>query len=247
MISLLEEKDLEQDEVNKYLSDVEIIFFISQMPCGVIDKFEGSTLSPDWKGTRRKPGRGERTSKNSCADKLCKWFCIGLQGRRLYNLLGKLPFQSLVIGNCSEECDFNLEKVNERINNETKLIPCSSSKEEIRKRVKLNPLSIRFAKNFKHEQLTRTSERKPFPVSVVAWIDEKTGSLKVEKLVDGRKEGTTISNYNKNNLSSVSSAYINQRLDQIKCPVKSEEYSSQWQQLLENERFTGWKEIKLTN
>lgn len=233
------------DEAISYLKDVEIIFFISQVPCGVVDRFAGSTVSPDCKGTRRKPGKGESSVKCSCVDKLCKWANLGLQGRRLYNLLGKLPFNSLVIGNCVEECEFNQHQLEERI--ACDLRPPGQSDAQSSKRLKRMPLSIYFCPSFKHDELTRSNSKKAFQLSMVAWIDdEKSNSLIVEKLVDGRKQGTSATNYNasNSNLLAISDFRINLQLDQIKCPIDSEEYTSHWQNLLNTQRFSGWSDIK---
>ena len=58
-------------------------------------------LSPD-NLMRKKPGRGEVSKKATCFDKLLKWTLLGLQGRKLFAILGRpVRFKSIIIGNCS--------------------------------------------------------------------------------------------------------------------------------------------------
>ncbi|RWS30186.1 double-stranded RNA-specific editase 1-like protein [Leptotrombidium deliense] len=84
--------------------------FISQLPCGVVDRYKGNIDKP-CVGVRRKPGKGERCLKPSCVDKLCKWNILGLQGRRLLAFTKKpIRFETIIIGNCGQENEFDENK-----------------------------------------------------------------------------------------------------------------------------------------
>lgn len=57
---------------------------------------------------RQKPGRGERSAKCSCIDKIAKWCVLGVQGRKLIEFTrNAIKFETIVIGNCSEQREYD--------------------------------------------------------------------------------------------------------------------------------------------
>lgn len=177
----------------------ELIFFVSQLPCGLVDRYEGEQPRDEVTGDilRRKPGRGLKidgqlhyVEKNDCTSKLHKWISEGMQGEAINNYLYiECPISSILIGNCQPEEDFHY-----RFHlNQLRLHLLRGCRREV-EFVHIN--------SFRHDEFVFNPEKQARPECLVWWLDEsnlesahgsQTSNLKgrMEIIVDGRRRGAT--------------------------------------------------------
>lgn len=164
---------ISQLKSNQGINWQKLYFFVSRMPCGVEERWEGASESllqatQSTSGVRRKPGRGIPTSKTSCIDKLAKWNLLGLQGMRLLPRFScPVFFDYLIIGNCGQTGDFNEERLDCLIN-------CESNELGVDKLFKKKKvIECSFCESFRHEEFVKTSEKRAASTSIVYWKDGK--------------------------------------------------------------------------
>ena len=153
-------------------------------------------------GVNRKPGRGEICPSAGCIHKIAKWCHLGLQGRRLFGLIGhSIPIHRIVIGNC-EEYSLSSQAILERIFN--RIVISKNESEHFKKILneqhidglmhlfRKEPLErdrIDFVEDFQKNEFMRSRvndqtefddgsrmQRRPVGVSIVAW---KNGNMLV--------------------------------------------------------------------
>lgn len=164
---------ISQLKSNQEINWQKLYFFVSRMPCGVGERWQGASESllqatQSTSGVRRKPGRGIPTCKASCIDKLTKWNLLGLQGMRLLpHFNSPVFFDYLIIGNCGQTDDFNEERLGSLLNCDINEL----SVDNLFKREKV--IECLFCESFRHEEFIKTNERRAASTSIVYWKDGK--------------------------------------------------------------------------
>ena len=182
---------------------------ISQLPCGIVDRYEGESEECVFK----KPGRGERCLKPSCIFKISKWIKNGLQGRSLVDVhnccnvpkssgsdetVGRIDLSGLIIGNCTQEVEVTenvLTKINSVIEEcqshlDTVKIPqngnqaTNTDERPSPKRMKsdLKRIPIHFDSSFKCDTFTKCDSKRACFTSIVSWLSEDVKVSKMENV-----------------------------------------------------------------
>ncbi|XP_075678611.1 adenosine deaminase, tRNA-specific 1 isoform X2 [Dermatophagoides pteronyssinus] len=179
---------------DKVLSGRHYCLFVSQFPCGSFSRWKGDYQNNS-KNKRirvnRKPGRGEFCPKAACVHKIAKWRIFGLQGSRLFDIIGKpIIFNHIVIGNCETD---NLETLDGF--DLVKDYLTTDQKEYSKVANNLigefqfsQPYHLHFAQQFRHQEFVKNNT--PCGSSIVAWMNCDK-NLKTEILANGRRLGAT--------------------------------------------------------
>lgn len=218
---------------------VKYYMFVSQLPCGVAHRYQGEE-EPKINGLRRKPGKGEPSNAPSCTDKIARWIRLGLQGRRLLQVLKKpVTLDGIIVGNCCLEKEFDEAYFRERLSLspemtrawDPKAVAEEPPKEALAKKLKTDAegdfwnenvhktLDIKFNVKFVDPHLTRKKELLPFPTSMVVWREEfekGQGSWKMgrELVTAGRRNGSTYASY-VNNPLKISNVILDKDIDTV--------------------------------
>lgn len=163
----------------------QLVFSISQFPCGLLKRYEGDPLIDQKTGNMidRKPGRGQMkdnqmvyVQRQCCINKLRRWTHEGLQGKTFKKSLsvhGRIA--RVVIGDCEQESNFDynchLVALQSCLQSEDNLIRCDHV-------------------TMRRDEFVYSPEKQPQPVSVV-WWKQTNKSHNLELVVDGRKKGLT--------------------------------------------------------
>lgn len=230
-----------------YDGSSEYSFFLSKLPCGTIERYAGAACSNDIKtGVRKKPGRGEPSLKASCVDKLCKWLQMGIQGCHLLSYTqNPVIFTHVIIGNCVDHKEFNEMSLRQSV----VVDEMNPSQHKKRKTEMSSSMpDVFFDEDFKHELLIKRDDKSSSPSAIVCWMED--GMIQKEVVVSGRKQGTSIKNFYKNQLR-ISRGIMRQDMNQLEC-MKSPDgldlmrgYQEKWQQLLKTDRLKGWGDHRL--
>lgn len=205
-------KQLVKDECEGSLS-----LFISQFPCGFLQKYEGQMPV-----LHRKPGRGlvrnDETyyvEKDCCLIKLKRWVSQGLQGHRLNSIFGfKSKIDKVVIGGCEPDQNLDYLSYSKLLTSE---ISCDRN------------IEIDVYQHVSCRGLVFSPSKRPDPVSIVWWNSSFNSSMGSnvwkftqgstwELIVDGQKRGLTKkqkASQHKRNRLLVSSASIEQAIASI--------------------------------
>lgn len=112
---------------------------------------------------KRKPGKGEICLEASCIDKIAKWNIFGLQGRRLIGFINKpIKLDSIIIGNCSEELEFDQDLL-------TSCLKLDQEKNDIN-----SILKVYFCSSFKLNPFIRLPHLKACPTAIVYWRESNS-------------------------------------------------------------------------
>lgn len=176
-----------------------LILFISQFPCGVIQRYGGD--NPIVEGTlmKRKPGRGTLINgkvvyvkRDTCAHKLSKWIENGLQGFRLKSIFNiESRIKQILIGSC---------EIDENLNYKTYM-------EQFKQIIKSDnhSIDVDLLSNFRRDEFVFNPLKLPQPEAIVWWasvtndvekealdVKQASGSNgNIEHVVDGRRRGLT--------------------------------------------------------
>jgi hypothetical protein len=215
---------------------VKYYLFVSHMPCGVAHRYHGED-EPTTNGLRRKPGKGEPSNQPSCIDKIARWIRLGLQGRRLLQVLKKpVPLHGIIVGNCSLEREFDEQYFRERLSLASELSrkwdPYSTVTNEPSKK-KSKPdeedefwnenahekIDLLFNCKFIDTHLIRTPDLDACPSSMVYWREEfekGQGSWKMgrEVVTLGRRNGSNMNSY-KNNPVKIANIILDNDIDTV--------------------------------
>ncbi|KAI1285158.1 tRNA-specific adenosine deaminase 1 [Halotydeus destructor] len=225
--------------------------FVSQLPCGTIERYKGSNCESDLDIVRRKPGRGSRCLKPSCIDKLAKWVRFGLQGKSLIAYT-RVPVRihSLVIGNCVEQQEFDRQRLLAALGIVEPVAEHQQSAKKPRLEIEqFEPpmdFSINFCETFKKDCLTKSDTRQACSNAIVAWkVDCNKSNYHKEVVVLGRRQGQTRKS---NNSLLVSSRLIHEATSELTSVKRDDDYSinygDKWSQLLLTKRFRGWHMVE---
>lgn len=163
LISLLEN--------NVSLDDISSVdLFVSQLPCGSVQRWQGCLSSDDGSVADKKPGRGELCLRATCLKKIKKWIYMGLQGKRLMRYTKRpIHINNLVIGNCGPIGEFQSKLLSDSLKLDDR---CSA----------YTPLqlmavpNIKFCENFRKECFTRSEGKQPSATAIVSWDTGIVGS-----------------------------------------------------------------------
>lgn len=235
-----DEKELIRDQ--KLLHQHEDYYlFVSQLPCGTIDRYEGAPRHQSLYHVHRKPGKGEPCLKASCTDKIAKWLILGLQGRKLMGLIhNPIRLKGIVIGNCVRVPEFDEDLFGRRVcpPNDT-----FDTKQSSHLFPPVTGIHILFDESFQKECLTRDTGKRACPSAIVSWMEGS--ERKVEVIVAGRRQGSSCKSHASNKLL-VSSHVINSDIEAAvssapyRCGLSQQMYEEEWQRLLALERFMGY-------
>lgn len=166
LISRIKEKKLQ-------LNHFTVNLFISQVPCGVIQRWKGADdknplESYACKGIHRKPGRGSLCPKPSCINKIAKWNLLGIQGKQLIGFTKRpIYIENIIIGNCGQEEEYDEHYLKESLrcdfHNECKVFTNLFTLNRLPK--------LMFCKDFRKDILVRSLSKRPSPTSIVSWIE----------------------------------------------------------------------------
>lgn len=206
--SILYDKTLSSTEVERRISEKcahNLILFITQFPCGLIKRYQGEEpLDEKGEVVKRKPGKGTNkdgkifyVQKDTCNNKIKKWFQVGFQGSKLNELFGiKSKVKRIIIGDCEPETvDYLLyaEQLKAHLSSD-----CAELQEE--------PIIEIVEHSIRRKEFVFETFRQPQPVAVVWWARpthnsrsdshqakrmKNDNSGRSELIVDGRKAGLT--------------------------------------------------------
>ncbi|XP_074595098.1 adenosine deaminase, tRNA-specific 1 [Brevipalpus obovatus] len=219
-----------------------IHFFISQLPCGTIDRYQGTSRKGAVQGVRRKPGRGEPCIEPSCVDKLLKWSILGVQGKLLLSITKKPLFISmLVIGNCVETIEYDETLLRSALSLE---LNDDNFPHNLFQRGQLPYLATVFVEEFRAPEFIKTDLLNVCPSAIVFW-KEISDSL-CEVIVDGLRQGLTHKTNDKNSLKISRKGLLSRFLGfkSNKYPIDEsliDHYRIAWESLKKIPRFMGWK------
>ena len=156
------------------LNDFKVTLFISQLPCGVVQRWKGAqqpninendlNLTHENVVFSKKPGRGEPCLKPTCMNKLIKWNLLGLQGRRLIEYTKKpIRINNIIIGNCGQIGEFDQQFL-ARLFKTDNLIENDLFKPDDYKIP-----NFMFNQEFRKTPFIKTHSNSPSPSSIVAW------------------------------------------------------------------------------
>ena len=139
--------------------------FVSQLPCGSVQRWKGYLQSDDKNVmTDKKPGRGELCLRATCLKKIKKWIYMGLQGKRLIQFTKRpILIKNIVIGNCGPIGEFEPKLLFDLLTLDD---TCTA----------YHPFqfttlpNIKFCDNFRKELFTRSESKQPCSTSIVSWI-----------------------------------------------------------------------------
>jgi hypothetical protein len=247
-----QERETDEAAAHHVLDDKdEYYMFVSQLPCGTVERYEGASPNQSLHQIHRKPGRGEPCLKASCTDKLAKWLIMGLQGRKLMRLLhNPIKLKGIVIGNCVRDPEFDQDLFATRI--------CASFPSDDPSIANMSShlfhpvtdMSILFDDSFRKECLTRDPGKRASPSAIVCWMDGR--ERKVEVIVAGRKQGLNCKTQSSNKLL-IATDVINSDIDALvskgtnnsaKTSEQMQKYGETWETLLLTERFAGYDREK---
>lgn len=176
----------------------EITLFVSQFPCGFINRYKGGEVR-DSSGNviKRKPGRGLEkdgtiyyVEKDDCFSKLKKWIVEGLQGKQIKEIFDiTCKIKHIVIGNCEPNGEFDYRH---HVNEIKQTLSCDI------------PINISVDEQIRRDEFVFSSKKKPQPVAIVCWDSSqdlltsckptkmaKLREYNHELIVDGRRIGLT--------------------------------------------------------
>lgn len=176
----------------------EVTLFVSQFPCGFINRYKGEEVR-DSSGNvlKRKPGRGLEkdgkiyyVEKDDCFSKLKRWIVEGIQGKQIKEIFDiTCKIKHIVLGNCEPNDEFeyrhHADKFKQNLSSD---IPTDVSVDE----------------QIRRDEFVFSSKKRPQPVAIVCWYSSqdlltsckptkmaKLGEYYHEFIVDGRRIGLT--------------------------------------------------------
>ena len=235
LISLLNSgSDLED------ISSVDL--FISQYPCGTIQRWRGETATNPAKrvkrelGFIRKPGRGETCLRATCLHKISKWVFMGLQGNKLIQFTKRpIRINNIVIGNCGPIGEYDQQLVDQWFQLSDSCVAYKPFD------LKCLP-KIKFCEKFRNDLFIKCDNKESTATSIVMW-STSDGHIS-EVLTEGHKLGVTKKNMSKN-LPLVCDSIINRDIELLTNDrdIKlSEIYEKQWNELKKCQLFEGWRQ-----
>jgi hypothetical protein len=147
-------------------NNIMITLFISQLPCGCLQRYKGNSNLNDSQLNYRKPGRGSLCSKPSCIKKIAKWNYMGLQGRQLIQLTRTpIYINNIVIGNCGEIGEYDQQMIIDMLSlNQTNCLTINP--------FNLNRLpSIKFCQQFRNDLFIKTQSKRSSSTAIVMWLE----------------------------------------------------------------------------
>ncbi|CAG2176911.1 unnamed protein product, partial [Oppiella nova] len=154
------------DNEFKIDNNLGISLFISQLPCGSLQRWKGdpnyvSNETQTDRQMNRKPGRGETCHKPPCIRKIAKWIYMGLQGKRLLEYTKQpICINNIVIGNCGQLGEYDQQMIKDLLSLDPNCITYNP--------FELNSLpQIKFCKEFRNDLFIKSDEKQSAPTAVV--------------------------------------------------------------------------------
>ncbi|CAG2117525.1 unnamed protein product, partial [Medioppia subpectinata] len=147
------------------VDNLDISLFISQLPCGSLQRWKGDpNYGLNDTQTDRKPGRGEPCHKPTCLKKIAKWIYLGLQGKRLIECTkDPIYINNIVIGNCGQIGEYDEQMIKDLLALDANCVSHNPFKLDFLPQIK-------FCKDFRNDLFIKCNEKQSAPTALVMWL-----------------------------------------------------------------------------